>query len=278
VTADFASVSNDYFSVMAIQLVAGRAFTTGDREGGEQVAIVSAELARRVYGSPAKAIGRTLVVGRGPTDGYSIVGVTADTKVRSLAESPRFMAYLPIGQSHVQEVSAMIRGDIATAASAARTTLRALDADLPLMNNSTFEQYTSVALLPQRLAGVVSATLGLAGLLLAAIGVYGIVAYAVSQRTREIGIRVAVGATPGGVARFMAGEGVRVAAIGVVIGLGLALGGAQLMRSFLLGMNPYDPLAFGGAAAGLLAVAAVACVVPARRAAKVDPIVALRAE
>ena len=276
--ADFASVSNEYFSVMGIPLVAGRAFATNDREGGEQVAIVSAELARRVYGSPAKAIGRPLVVGRGPTDGYSIVGVTADTKVRSLAESPRFMAYLPIGQSHVQEISAMIRGDVTTAASAARTTLRALDADLPLMNNSTFEQYTSVALLPQRLAGVVSATLGLAGLLLAAIGVYGIVAYAVSQRTREIGIRVAVGATPAGVARFMAGEGVRVAAIGVVIGLALALGGAQLMRSFLLGMNPYDPLAFGGAAAGLLAVAAVACIVPARRAAKVDPIVALRAE
>jgi predicted permease len=276
--ADFASVSNEYFTVMGIPLVAGRAFATNDREGGEQVAIVSAELARRVYGSPAKALGRTLVVGRGPTDGYSIVGVTADTKVRSLAESPRFMAYLPIGQSHVQDISAMIRGDVTTAASAARTTLRALDADLPLMNNSTFEQYTSVALLPQRLAGVVSATLGLAGLLLAAIGVYGIVAYAVSQRTREIGIRVAVGATPGGVARFMAGEGVRVAAIGVVIGLALALGGAQLMRSFLLGMNPYDPIAFGGAAVGLLGVAAVACVVPARRAAKVDPIVALRAE
>jgi predicted permease len=274
--ADFASVSNEYFTVMGIPLVAGRAFATNDREGGEQVAIVSAELARRVYGSPAKALGRTLVVG--PTDGYSIVGVTADTKVRSLAESPRFMAYLPIGQSHVQDISAMIRGDVTTAASAARTTLRALDADLPLMNNSTFEQYTSVALLPQRLAGVVSATLGLAGLLLAAIGVYGIVAYAVSQRTREIGIRVAVGATPGGVARFMAGEGVRVAAIGVVIGLALALGGAQLMRSFLLGMNPYDPIAFGGAAVGLLGVAAVACVVPARRAAKVDPIVALRAE
>jgi len=127
---------------------------------------VSAELARRVYGSPAKAIGRTLVAGRGPTDGYSIVGVTADTKVRSLAESPRLMAYLPVGQSHVQEISAMIRGDVTTAASAGRTTLRALDADLPLMNNSTFEQYTSVALLPQRLAGVVSATLGLAGLLL----------------------------------------------------------------------------------------------------------------
>ena len=277
-TADFASVSNEYFSVMGIPLVAGRAFTSADREGGEQVAIVSTELARRVYGSPAKALGRPLVVGRGPTDGYSIVGVTADTKVRSLAESPRFMAYLPIGQSHVQEISAMIRGDVTSAAGAARTTLRAIDADLPLMNNSTFEQYTSVALLPQRLAGVVSATLGLAGLLLAAIGVYGIVAYAVSQRTREIGIRVAVGATPNGVARFMAGEGVRVAAIGIVIGLALAMGGAQLMRSFLLGMNPYDPIAFGGAAAGLLGVAAVACVVPARRAAKVDPIVALRAE
>jgi predicted permease len=276
--ADFASVSNEYFSVMGISLVTGRAFTTGDRQGGEQVAIVSAELARRVYGSPAKAIGHPLVFGRNPTDQYSIVGVTADTKVRSLAESRRFMVYLPIGQTEVTEVSAMIRGDVTAAASAARTTLRVVDAGLPLMNNSTFEDYTSFALLPQRMAVVVSATLGIIGLLLAAIGVYGIVAYAVSQRTREIGIRVAVGATPNGVARFMAGEGVRVAAIGVAIGLVLALGGAQLMRTFLLGMNPFDPIAFGGAAAGLLAVAVVACVVPARRAAKVDPIVALRAE
>jgi putative ABC transport system permease protein len=277
-SADVATVSNDYFGVMEIPLIAGRAFASSDREGGQQVAIVSAELARRVYGSPAQAIGRMLLAGSNPNDGYAIVGVAADTKVRSLAESPRFTVYLAIGQSHVAEISALIRGDVTAAASAGRTTLRALDPDLPLMNNTTFEQYTSVALLPQRLAGVVSATLGIIGLLLAAIGVYGIVAYAVSQRTREIGIRVAVGATPNGVARFMAGEGIRVAAIGVVIGLALSLGGAQLIRSFLLGMNPYDPLAFGSAAFGLLAVAIVACLVPARRAAKVDPIVALRAE
>jgi len=276
-TADFASVSSNYFTVMGIPVVAGRAFTTNDRANSESFAIVSAELARRVFGSPSKAIGRKLIVGRA-NEGYPIVGVSADTKVRSLAESPRFMVYLPMGQGKVDEISALIRGDVTAAATAGRTTLRALDADLPLMNNTTFEQYTSVALLPQRLAGVVSATLGIIGLLLAAIGVYGIVAYAVSQRTREIGIRVAVGATPNGVARFMAGEGVRVAAIGIVIGLALALGGAQLIRSFLLGMNPYDPLAFGAAATGLWVVAVIACVVPARRAARVDPVVALRAE
>jgi len=262
---------------MGIPVVAGRAFTTNDRANSESFAIVSAELARRVFGSPSKAIGRKLIVGRA-NEGYPIVGVSADTKVRSLAESPRFMVYLPMGQGKVDEISALIRGDVTAAATAGRTTLRALDADLPLMNNTTFEQYTSVALLPQRLAGVVSATLGIIGLLLAAIGVYGIVAYAVSQRTREIGIRVAVGATPNGVARFMAGQGVRVAAIGIVIGLALALGGAQLIRSFLLGMNPYDPLAFGAAATGLWVVAVIACVVPARRAARVDPVVALRAE
>jgi putative ABC transport system permease protein len=276
--ADFATVSNEYFRVMRIPLAAGRTFTTGDGEGGEPVAVVSAALARRFFASPASAIGRTIRVSDEPRDRFTIVGVTPDTKVRSLAESPRLMMYLPIGQSTVREVSALIRGDVVAAAGAARSTLRGLDPDLPLMGNTTFEQHIGLALLPQRLAGVVSATLGAVGLLLAAIGVYGIVAYAVSQRIREIGIRVAVGATPAGVARFMAGEGVRVAAVGVAIGLALALGGAQLLRTFLLGMNPYDPLAFGGAALGLLGVAIAACVLPARRAARVDPVVALRAE
>ena len=276
--ADISTVSNEYFGVMGVPILAGRTFTTTDRDGSERVAIVSAELARRFYETPAGAIGRTIRVGDEPRDRLTIVGVAADTKVRSLSEPPRFVMYEAIGQSRVREISALIRGDGGSLARAVGTTLRALDGDLPLIGNMPFERHVGIALLPQRMAALVSATLGIAGLLLAAIGVYGIVAYAVSQRTREIGIRVAVGATPSGVARFMAGEGMRVAAIGVGIGLVLALGGAQLMRAFLLGMNPFDPVAFGAAAAGLFVVAVAACAIPARRAAKVDPVVALRAE
>ncbi len=188
------------------------------------------------------------------------------------------MIFRPYGQSGVRDVAALIRGDVPSLARDVGSTLRSLDADLPLMANLSFERHIGVALLPQQMAALVSATLGIIGLLLAGIGVYGIVAYAVSQRTREIGIRVAVGATPSGVARFMAGEGVRIAVIGIAIGLVLAVGGAQLLRALLLGLNPYDPLAFGAAASGLLVLAAVACAIPARRAAKVDPVVALRAD
>ncbi len=277
-SADFASVSNEYFSVMNVPLVAGRAFSTADRETSAPVTIVSAELARRFYGSPAGALGRIVRMADSTRNQLTIVGVAADTKVRSLDEPPRSMIYEPYGQSRVRDVAVLIRGDVPGLARDVGATLRSIDADLPLMANLSFERHVGIALLPQQMAALVSATLGLIGLVLAAIGVYGIVAYAVSQRTREIGIRVAVGATPSGVARFMAGEGVRVAAVGIGIGLALALGGAQLLRTLLLGLNPYDPMAFATAAFGLLVVAAVACAIPARRAARVDPVVALRAE
>jgi predicted permease len=276
--ADVATVSNEYFNVLGIPLLAGRAFSTIDIDGSERVAIISAEVARRYYKSPAEAIGRPLKLAGDERNALTIVGVAADTKVRSLSEAPRLAIYFPIGQQRMRDVSALVRGDRAGLARAVGTTLRALDADLPLMANNSFERHIGVALIPQRMAAVASATLGIIGLVLAAIGVYGIVAFAVSQRTREIGIRVAVGATPGGVARFMATQGVRVAAVGIGVGLVLALGVAQLLRTFLLGMNPYDPIAFGGAAAGLLIVAVAACAIPARRAAKVDPVIALRAE
>jgi len=263
---------------MNIPLAAGRAFSTADRESSEPVAIVSAELARRYYKSPSAALGHLLRTGDSVSDRLTIVGVAADTKVRDLSEAPRLMLYLPYGQTSVREVAVIVRGDIPGLARDLGTTLRAIDADLPVMSNLSFERHIGIALLPQQMAAVVSATLGLIGLVLAAIGVYGIVAYAVSQRTREIGIRVAVGATPSGVARFMAGEGVRIAVIGIGIGLVLAIGGAQLLRTLLLGLNLYDPMTFTAAPLGLLIVAVVACAIPARRASKVDPVIALRAD
>jgi ABC-type antimicrobial peptide transport system permease subunit len=156
--------------------------------------------------------------------------------------------------------------------------LREIDASLPLMNAMSFERHVGIALVPQRLAGVVSGTLGLAGLLLAATGIFGIVAYAVNQRTREIGVRVAVGAAPGSVVRLMAGQGMRLALTGLVVGLVAASGASRLISPFLLGVSPTDPLTFLGIGLLTSVVTCVACLVPALRAARVDPVTALRSD
>ena len=146
------------------------------------------------------------------------------------------------------------------------------------MASSSLEEHVGLALLPQRFAAIVSATLGLAALVLAIIGVYGIVAYAVARRTREIGIRVAIGATPRSVVALVAREGLQLAAIGLGVGVVLALAATRAMSAFLLGVSPADAITFLVIAAPLAAIAVAASYLPARRAAKVDPLVAMRQE
>ena len=147
-----------------------------------------------------------------------------------------------------------------------------------MMASMTYDDFIGIALLPQRLTAVVAAVLGIAGLVLATLGVYGIVAYSVTQRTREIGIRMAVGATPSNVVATMAKGGLRLVAIGIGAGLVLSLAGTRLLSAFLLGVSPTDPVTFGVITIGLAAIAFVACAVPASRAAAVDPLKALRSE
>jgi putative ABC transport system permease protein len=154
--------------------------------------------------------------------------------------------------------------------------MHSLNAAVPLLGSMSYDDFIGVALLPQRLAAVVTGILGAAGLLLAALGVYGIVAYSVAQRTREIGIRMAVGATPASVVNTMAFVGLRLVAIGIGFGLVLSAAGTRVMTSFLLGVNPTDPVVFVGITLGLGAIVLAATAVPALRAAKVDPLVALR--
>jgi ABC-type antimicrobial peptide transport system permease subunit len=176
----------------------------------------------------------------------------------------------------VRKVTLLASASRADIANVIRNDLRSLNAAVPMLGSMSYEDFIAVALLPQRLAAMVTAILGAAGLFLAALGVYGIVAYTVAQRTREIGIRIAVGATPNSVMRTMTFVGLRLVSVGVGIGLLLSLAGTRVMSSFLLGVSPTDPVVFAAITVALGVVVVVASAVPARRAAKVDPLVALR--
>jgi ABC-type antimicrobial peptide transport system permease subunit len=159
-----------------------------------------------------------------------------------------------------------------------RETIRAADPDMPVFDVRTMEDHMGIALLPARLGGSVLGLFGLLGLVLAAVGIYGVMAYSVAQRTRELGIRIALGSDRGDVVRLVLREGMRLAALGVALGLLGALGASRLVRGLLYGVSPLDPLAFSIVPLTLVAVAAVAVYLPARRAASVDPIRALKTE
>ena len=275
-STDWAGVSPELFSTLAIRIVAGRNFAATDVPTSERVAIVSEALARHYFGSAGAAISRVLQEGDGPDTRRTIVGVAADIKVRSLAEAPRAMMYEPLSQLETRHVTLVARSRRPDLPRVMGSALRSLNAAVPVMGAMSYDDFIGIALLPQRLAAVVSTLLGGAGLLLAVVGVYGIVAYSVSQRTREIGIRVAIGATPGNVVSAMAVTGLRLVAIGIAVGMALSLAGTRVMSGFLLGVSPTDPAVFLAITGGLAAIALVACAIPARRAARVDPLIALR--
>jgi predicted permease len=277
-STDWAGVTAGFFPTLGIRIIAGRNFATTDTRSSERVTIVSEAFARRYFDDARRAVGRVLMTGSRPQDRRVIVGVAADTKVRSLAESPRAMMYEPLSQMSVRKVIMLARTDRPDIATVIRNELRGLNAAVPLMGSMSYDDFVAVALLPQRLAAVVTGILGVAGLLLAVLGVYGIVAYSVTQRTREIGIRIAVGATPGNVVSTMTFVGLRLVAIGIGVGLVLSLAGSRVMSGFLLGVSPTDPVIFAGITLGLGVIVAAASAVPALRAARVDPLVALRSD
>ena len=159
-----------------------------------------------------------------------------------------------------------------------RALVASMNPNVPIMTPQSAEEYTSLGLLPQRIAASVAGSLGIFGLILAAIGIYGVTAYAVARRTREFGVRLALGATPGDIFSMVLREGMRLAVAGSIVGLLLAAGAAQVLTSFLFGVKPIDPIAFTGAAVLFAAIGLAACYVPARRATRVDPSIALRAE
>jgi predicted permease len=271
-----ANVDVDYFDVLRVPLVAGRDFTTADDQGAPRVAVVNETFARRFW-PDASAIGRTF---RLHDERVTIVGIARDAKYNSLSETTPTFVYFPIRQFWSPKQTLVVRtaGDPAVLVPGIQRAVRALDPGLPRATMITLRDANSIVLLPQRVAAIVTGALGVVGLLLASVGLYGIIAYSVSRRTREIGIRLALGARNSGVVGMIVREGMRLAAIGVVLGLILAAGGARLIAGFLFTVSPLDAMTFSGMSLLFILVALVASYLPARRAASADPMAILRAE
>ncbi len=282
------TVGPQYFTVLRIPLVRGRGFTERDVPGAPRVAVVNEAFARR-YWPGEDPIGKRIWMGRNretpgapPPDSpaWEIIGVAKDGKYSTLGEEPRTFFYMPILQFYRGSASLLVRteGEPLALLAAVREQAGALDATLPLVEAKTLVAHMSTALLPARLAGSLLGLFGLVALLLAAVGIYGVMAHSVAQRTREIGIRMALGGSPRDILRLVIGDGLRLTVMGAAVGLAGVLSVAQLIRGFLYGISPTDPLTLAGVTLLLVAVALLACYVPARRAARVDPMVALRYE
>ena len=273
--ADWNVVTPGYFDVLRLPLVRGRGFTDADRRGSADVAIVNETLARRMFGTD-DVVGRTF---RNEDRTVTVVGVARDAKYRSLGESPRGFVYVPFAQWYFTRMSLMVRtGTEGTMAPSLRRTVAELDPALPILDQRRLVDQIAVSLFPQRVALWVAGSLGGVALLLALLGIYGVTAYGVTQRTREIGIRIALGAERERVLALVLRQGVVLAAMGVGAGLLLALAATRVLASLLYGVAATDPIAIGGAAVVLVGAALVASWLPARRAAGVDPAVALRGE
>src|SRR5262247_1832860 len=282
-SSHFRSISLDYFSVMKIPLLAGRAFTERDDAHSPGVVIVNETFAKRHFPNESP-IGKHVKPGialEGEPVWREIVGVVKDVKHRqSLSRDYEPEYYLPHAQMPINSMNLVIRAtnDPRGLARSLELEVQSLDRDIPVYRIKTLEQYLGVAVAqPKFNALLLSLFAGLA-LLLTAIGLYGVMAYSVIQRAQEIGIRIALGAQTGDVLKMVLRQGLKLTALGLLIGLAAAYALTRYMQSLLFGVKPTDPLTFAAIALLLVVVAFLACWIPARRATKVDPMVALRCE
>lgn len=263
-----------YAETMGMPMVEGRAFTAQDDSGSVPVLMINDAFAKRFWPGQS-AIGKTV---RTAGKERTVVGVVPTGKYVRLGEDPAPFFWMPVTQHWTSGLTVVVhvKGDASSFIPTLRAEVHALDANLPLTSVKTLDQYLGIALLPSRLAGTVLGVFGLLGLILAAVGVYGVMSYSVSQRTREIGIRMAIGATPSQVVRLVMRQGLSLVLIGVAIGLAGAMGASQLLKSVLYGGQALDPITFSLVPIVLVGVAALATWLPSRRAALVDPMRALR--
>jgi putative ABC transport system permease protein len=272
-------ISPNYFRTMEISL-RGRDFSPADNKDESRVVIVNETFARRLLP------GRDPIGARfnfsGPDQPYwQVIGVAADGKYNTLGEDPKAAYYRPLLRDYSTSTSLVARtvnGDPQSALAGLRNELQQLDPTLPIYDARSLTDHMSIPLFPFRMAAIVLGSFGILAIVLAAIGIYGVMSYVVAGRTREVGVRVALGAARSDVLLLIMRQGMSLALIGLVLGLLVAFAAGQLLVKLLFGVSPADPLTFAGVTLLLALVAALACFVPARRATKVDPLVALRYE
>ncbi|MBI1790346.1 MAG: ABC transporter permease, partial [Acidobacteria bacterium] len=274
--------STDYLPVLGVTLREGRFFTADDRAGSRQVVIVNEFLAKRFWPGQS-ALGKRLKAdGTGPEDPWrTIVGVVADLNERGFELPQKYAVYAPLSQWRDWRGSFLAvrtEAEPAGLSSAVREVIWSVDRDQPVALIRTMDSILDQSLENRRLQMQLIGAFAALALALASVGLYGVLSYGVAQRTQEIGVRIALGASPAGVARLIAGQGARLAALGTALGGGAALALTRAFRALLFGIAPEDPRTYAAVAVLLMAVAAGACWLPARRAARVDPMVALRQE
>jgi len=282
---DYRAASPGYLQTMGIDLVAGRAFTPNDKADSPPVAVINETLARRYFGTQ-NPIGKRIGLSR-PIDWREIVGVVRDVRNYGLAEEVKPECYLPFlqnapdylaGSASWMVMVVRTESDPLGYVGAIKGALHKIDPDQPIASIRPMTAYLAQSVAQRRFNMLLLAVFAGLALVLAAVGIYGVISYSVAQREREVGIRMALGAQTGDVLGLIVRQGMRPALVGLLAGIFAAAAMTRFMRSLLFQVSAIDPLVFAAVALVLALVAAIACVIPARRATRLDPVIALRSE
>jgi putative ABC transport system permease protein len=272
-------VSAGYFRAMQIPFLEGRDFDDRDQVKTQRVVIINQRMAEMLWPGES-AVGKRILIGTDSRDPIEVVGVVKTGMYRNLAEDPKPYFYYPMTQRRPGSMMLLMRTNVdpRSLAGSIRKEAQALDRVVPAWSMKTMTEHLTYALWAPNMAASLSLAFGVVAILLSSIGLYSVMAYVVSQRTREVGIRMALGANRADVMKMITVQGMRLAVIGVVVGLLLSLALARALSALLIGVSGYDVTTFVIVSTLLVLVALIACYLPARRATKIDPLVALRYE
>lgn len=271
--------SPEYFDTTRIPIIQGRGFTPFDRQGSRPVAVITEAMARHFWPGQ-NAVGKRFRSAIATTEPVEVVGVSGNSTAGNIGEEPQPIAFVPLDQNYQSFVSLLVRTN-GNPESVMPTVLRhvqALDSNMALLQPQTIQEVIAQGLWAPRMAAALFGIFGLLGLLLAAVGIYGVMAYMVSQRTNEIGLRMALGARPSSVLILVTKQGMRLVGMGIGLGIVAAVVLTRLMVNLLFNVSTFDPVTYGSVSVFVLAIAFLASWLPARRAARIDPVLALRQE